>query len=83
MGILHVGYPTCWRVATTAVTLAHDLARRGHAVALVDLDAQGNLAPCLGLKPAPAQEGGKTLPNSRARRPRPYGPALPAGRHDH
>lgn len=38
---------------TTAVTLAHDLARKGHSVVLVDLDAQGNAAPCLGLAPAP------------------------------
>ena len=38
---------------TSAVTLAHDLARKGHVVALVDLDAQGNASPCLGLKPAP------------------------------
>jgi chromosome partitioning protein len=38
---------------TTAVTLAHDLARKGHTVILIDLDAQGNAAPCLGLEPAP------------------------------
>lgn len=38
---------------TTAVTLAHDLARKGHTVVLVDLDAQGNAAACLGVKPAP------------------------------
>lgn len=37
---------------TTAVTLAHDLARHGHLVALIDLDAQGNVAPCLGLDPS-------------------------------
>lgn len=38
---------------TTAVTLAHDLARKGHSVVLVDLDAQGNVASCLGMSPAP------------------------------
>lgn len=38
---------------TTAVTLAHDLARKGHSVVLVDLDAQGNAAACLGLTPSP------------------------------
>lgn len=38
---------------TTAVTLAHDLARRGHSVVLIDLDAQGNVAPCFGLDPRP------------------------------
>ncbi len=38
---------------TTAVTLAHDLARKGHTTVLVDLDAQGNAAACLGLSPAP------------------------------
>jgi len=38
---------------TTAVTLAHDLARRSHSVILVDLDAQGNVAPCFGLPPSP------------------------------
>ena len=39
---------------TTAVTLAHALAKQGHSVVLVDLDAQGNTAPCLGLPPSPA-----------------------------
>lgn len=38
---------------TTAVTLAHDLARRGHTVCLVDMDAQGNASSCLGVTPAP------------------------------
>jgi len=38
---------------TTAVTLAHDLARKGYSVVLVDLDAQGNVAPCFGLPPSP------------------------------
>lgn len=38
---------------TTAVTLAHDLARKGYRVILVDLDAQGNVAPCFGLTPSP------------------------------
>lgn len=38
---------------TTAVTLAHDLARKGYTTVLVDLDAQGNAAACLGLSPAP------------------------------
>jgi chromosome partitioning protein len=38
---------------TTSVTLAHDLSRRGYSVVLVDLDAQGNAAACLGLAPAP------------------------------
>ena len=38
---------------TTAVTLAHDLARRGYSVVLIDLDAQGNVAPCFGLDPSP------------------------------
>jgi len=38
---------------TTAVALSHDLARQGHTVVLVDLDAQGNAAACLGLTPAP------------------------------
>lgn len=35
----------------TAVTLAVGLAREGHAVLLVDLDTQGNVADCLGLQP--------------------------------
>ena len=39
---------------TTAVTLAHALAQQGHSVVLVDLDAQGNAAPCFGLTPSPA-----------------------------
>lgn len=34
---------------TTAVTLAHGLALRGYRTLLVDLDAQGNAADCLGL----------------------------------
>jgi len=38
---------------TTALALASDLARKGHTVVLVDLDAQGNLSPALGLKPSP------------------------------
>lgn len=38
---------------TTAVSLAHDLARRGHSVLLVDLDAQGNASAALGLAPMP------------------------------
>ena len=38
---------------TTAVTLAHDLAQRGHVTALVDCDAQGNASACLGLTPEP------------------------------
>lgn len=37
---------------TTAVTLAHGLARLGRAVLLVDLDAQGNCADALGLDKA-------------------------------
>jgi chromosome partitioning protein len=39
---------------TTAVTLAHALAQRGHRVVLVDLDAQGNAASCFGRTPFPA-----------------------------
>lgn len=35
---------------TSAVTLAHGLARRGGRVLLVDLDAQGNVADSLGLE---------------------------------
>lgn len=35
---------------TTAVTLAHGLARRGRRVLLVDLDPQGNVADCLGME---------------------------------
>jgi len=35
---------------TTAVSLASGLARRGHRVLLVDLDAQGNVAVSLGIK---------------------------------
>lgn len=38
---------------TTAVNLAHGLARDGARVLLVDLDAQGNAADFLGLEPAP------------------------------
>jgi len=38
---------------TTACALAHGLARRGFTVTLLDLDAQGNAALCLGLKPRP------------------------------
>lgn len=34
--------------------MSHDLARRGHSVVLIDLDAQGNLSSALGFKPAPA-----------------------------
>lgn len=34
---------------TTAVTLAHGLARQGHHTLLIDLDAQGNCADALGL----------------------------------
>ncbi len=35
---------------TTAVTLAHGLAMRGYRTLLIDLDQQGNMAMCLGLK---------------------------------
>lgn len=38
---------------TTAVSLAHDLARRGYSVILADLDAQGNCSACFGLAPTP------------------------------
>ena len=38
---------------TTAVSLAHGLARRGFTVCLVDLDAQGNASVALGQKPSP------------------------------
>ena len=38
---------------TTAITLAHGLARRGFTVCLVDLDAQGNASVGLGLAPTP------------------------------
>ncbi len=41
---------------TTAVTLAHGLAIRGHKTLLVDLDAQGHVALSLGLKKAPGLE---------------------------
>ncbi|MCJ7625391.1 MAG: AAA family ATPase, partial [Anaerolineaceae bacterium] len=34
---------------TSAVTLAHGLALRNHKTLLLDLDAQGNVADCLGL----------------------------------
>ena len=36
---------------TTAVNLAHGLAIRGYQVLIIDLDAQGNVADCLGLQP--------------------------------
>ncbi|NPV87772.1 MAG: ParA family protein [Anaerolineae bacterium] len=35
---------------TTAVTLAHGLAQRDYHTLLIDLDAQGNVADCLGLE---------------------------------
>lgn len=35
---------------TTAVTLSHGLALAGYSVLLIDLDAQGNVADCLGLQ---------------------------------
>ncbi len=35
---------------TTAVTLAHGLALEGASVLIVDLDAQGNVADCLGME---------------------------------
>lgn len=38
---------------TTACALAHGLARQGYTVTLLDLDAQGNTAICLGVKPQP------------------------------
>ncbi len=38
---------------TTAITLAHGLARRGYTVCLVDLDAQGNASVALGRQPSP------------------------------
>ncbi len=38
---------------TTATTLGHGLARQGHSVLLVDLDAQGNVADALGLPKGP------------------------------
>jgi chromosome partitioning protein len=38
---------------TTAVTLAHGLARAGRSVLLVDLDAQGNVADALGMQKGP------------------------------
>ena len=38
---------------TTAITLAHGLARRGYTVCLVDLDAQGNASVALGRQPTP------------------------------
>lgn len=37
---------------TTAVNLGHGLALRGHAVLIVDTDAQGNCAPSLGIEAA-------------------------------
>ncbi|WP_031485656.1 ParA family protein, partial [Maridesulfovibrio frigidus] len=36
---------------TTAVNLAHGLARRGKSVVLIDLDTQGQVSPYLGLQP--------------------------------
>ena len=36
---------------TTAVSLAHGLARKGKAVLLIDLDPQGHVATALGMKP--------------------------------
>jgi len=41
-----------WKT-TTAVTVAHGLALCNLDVLLVDLDAQGNVADCLGLKKGP------------------------------
>jgi chromosome partitioning protein len=41
-----------WKT-TTAVTVAHGLAALGKSTLLVDLDAQGNVADCLGLKKGP------------------------------
>lgn len=41
-----------WKT-TTAVTVAHGLAALGKDVLLVDLDAQGNVADCLGLRKGP------------------------------
>jgi len=38
---------------TTAVTLAHGLAKLGKKVLLVDIDPQGHTAICLGMDPAP------------------------------
>jgi len=38
---------------TTAVTLAHELARKGKQVLLIDLDPQGQSATALGLRPEP------------------------------
>lgn len=42
---------------TTAVSLAHGLARAGRSVLLVDLDAQGNVADALGLQKGPGLYG--------------------------
>jgi chromosome partitioning protein len=39
---------------TTAVNLAHGLARHGHTVVVFDLDSQGNAATCFGVEPAGA-----------------------------
>lgn len=39
--------------STTAVSLAHGLARKGKDVLLVDFDPQGQAATCLGLHPEP------------------------------
>ena len=37
---------------TTAVTLAHGLAMRGHRILLVDADTQGQAGRALGLRPS-------------------------------
>lgn len=41
-----------WKT-TSAVTIAHGLAKSGYSVLLVDLDAQGNVADALGMKKKP------------------------------
>jgi chromosome partitioning protein len=38
---------------TTAITLGHGLARRGHPTLIIDLDAQGNVADALGKPKSP------------------------------